>query len=204
MNDTYQGLKIIYMGKYPAVHMPKHPKANSEGLVYIHHLIAEKILGRNLKNEECVHHIDGDKNNYNENNLIIFATIGEHQRYHNAIRFGLDYCLFKKNEVYFCIVGDFYLKNIFNIYNSMIKGNSQIRSKCPICGNLKTKNSKICINCYKIEKSSRIPTKENLEKLLFSLKNFKQIGKIYGVSDNAIRKWCKKYELPYKTKDIKI
>lgn len=27
--------------------------------------------------------------------------------------------------------------------------------------------------------------------------------KKHGVSDNAIRKWCKKYNLPYKKKDIK-
>ena len=28
--------------------------------------------------------------------------------------------------------------------------------------------------------------------------SFVEIGKKYGVSDNAIRKWCKKYNLPYK------
>ena len=42
------------------------------------------------------------------------------------------------------------------------------------------------------------------EELLFLIKNktFTQIGKDYGVSDNAIRKWCKSYGLPYKKKDI--
>ena len=25
----------------------------------------------------------------------------------------------------------------------------------------------------------------------------------YGVSDNAVRRWCKQYKLPYKIKDIK-
>jgi hypothetical protein len=26
---------------------------------------------------------------------------------------------------------------------------------------------------------------------------------MFGVSDNAVRKWCKAYGLPYKKKDIK-
>lgn len=26
---------------------------------------------------------------------------------------------------------------------------------------------------------------------------------MYGVSDNAIRKWCKQYDLPFRKKDIK-
>ena len=30
-----------------------------------------------------------------------------------------------------------------------------------------------------------------------------QIGEKYGVSDNAVRKWYKKYGLPTKEKDIK-
>ena len=32
---------------------------------------------------------------------------------------------------------------------------------------------------------------------------FTQIGKEYGVTDNAVRKWCKSYNLPYRVKDIK-
>jgi hypothetical protein len=27
---------------------------------------------------------------------------------------------------------------------------------------------------------------------------------MYNVSDNAIRKWCKDYNLPYRKKDIKM
>jgi len=32
---------------------------------------------------------------------------------------------------------------------------------------------------------------------------FTKIGKEFGVSDNAIRKWCKDMNLPSRTKDIK-
>jgi len=33
--------------------------------------------------------------------------------------------------------------------------------------------------------------------------SFVHIGKEFGVSDNAIRKWCKKYNLPFKVSVIK-
>jgi hypothetical protein len=38
---------------------------------------------------------------------------------------------------------------------------------------------------------------------LIKTKSFKEIGKIYNVSDNAIRKWCKSEGLPYLKSEIK-
>ena len=46
------------------------------------------------------------------------------------------------------------------------------------------------------------PSKEVLSRLLQE-SNFTAIGRTYGVSDNAIRKWCKTYKLPHRKKDIK-
>ena len=40
-------------------------------------------------------------------------------------------------------------------------------------------------------------------KKLILTHTFLHIGKLFGVSDNAVRKWCKKYNLPYKYNDIK-
>lgn len=41
------------------------------------------------------------------------------------------------------------------------------------------------------------PTKEELQKLLKdNFGNFSLVGRIYGVTDNTIRKWCKKNDLP--------
>ena len=53
----------------------------------------------------------------------------------------------------------------------------------------------------KIEETAK-PAKEELEELINSY-SFTDIGNMYGVSDNAIRKWCKSYGLPYRKKDIK-
>ena len=64
-------------------------------------------------------------------------------------------------------------------------------------------NSTYCSNCYsKIAKKVERPTKEELVKEITSL-GFVGTGKKYGVSDNAIRKWCKSYGLSIYKKDYK-
>ena len=81
---------------------------------------------------------------------------------------------------------------------------------CPVCGNKMAKNSKLCIDCEnKQRKDEAIKAKEQKGITREFLKNeirtkpFTQIAKEQGVSDNAIRKWCKKYNLPYKSSEIK-
>lgn len=46
------------------------------------------------------------------------------------------------------------------------------------------------------------PSREVLKSQIRTMP-FLQIGKLYGVSDNAIRRWCDKYGLPRKVTDIK-
>jgi hypothetical protein len=52
------------------------------------------------------------------------------------------------------------------------------------------------------KKKNAIPPKDVLSSLIKE-KSFVEIGKIYNVTDNAVRKWCKKYDLPFRKKDIK-
>lgn len=56
------------------------------------------------------------------------------------------------------------------------------------------------LNALKQRKVER-PTKEELWEMV-KTKSFLAIANHYGVSDNAIKKWCKQYGLPYKKKDI--
>ena len=44
-------------------------------------------------------------------------------------------------------------------------------------------------------------TKEELKDLIRTIP-FTEIGRKYNVSDNAIRKWCDKFNLPRKKSDI--
>lgn len=74
---------------------------------------------------------------------------------------------------------------------------------CPKCNkNLISVDSHMCRECYLKEHSGGVPPKEELEEMIFTM-SFVKIGEKYGVSDNAVRKWCMKYNIPYRKKDIR-
>lgn len=95
-----------------------------------------------------------------------------------------------------------------SIYN---KPNRFKKKYCIDCGKEIDKRSIRCKKCNDIYigKLARVgklprPTKEELLKLLEKyLGNFTLIGRIYGVTDNTIRKWCLKYNLPTHTSDYR-
>ena len=77
---------------------------------------------------------------------------------------------------------------------------------CSICGkemNQRTKGC-ICRDClikYPYIHRDNFPEKKQLETDIITM-SFQDVGKKYGVSGNAIRKWCKYYDLPYRKSDI--
>lgn len=74
---------------------------------------------------------------------------------------------------------------------------------CLDCGKQISKNAKRCNQCAsKIRTSKSKPPKEELKKLIRE-KSFVELGKIFGVSDNAIKKWCISYNLPHLKSKIK-
>ena len=75
---------------------------------------------------------------------------------------------------------------------------------CPDCGKEIGKNSTYCSVCSatharKVER----PKKEELYSTLKNTPNFTKVGKLYGVTDNTIRKWCRYYDLSDKIIDYK-
>lgn len=78
------GIKI-HLG-YRCIKCEEHPFAVN-GYVREHRLIMEKKIGRFLKPNEVVHHIDGDKLNNNIKNLKLFER-GKHIGLHNSKRIG--------------------------------------------------------------------------------------------------------------------
>lgn len=67
---------------YIFIYQPHHPYANKMKYVREHRLVVEKYIGRFLKSEEMVHHIDEIKNNNSPNNLMAFINRSAHVRFH--------------------------------------------------------------------------------------------------------------------------
>ena len=77
------------------------------------------------------------------------------------------------------------------------------RHYCQRCGKLISSTAKYCLNCSSLMKRKvDRPSREELKNLIRNTP-FTQIGQFYSVSDNAVRKWCKAYNLPHKREDIK-
>ena len=175
----------MIIGEYKAIYAPNHPKSLLNGYVYEHIIVAEEKLGRPLKKEETVHHVDLNKMNNSLNNLIVFTSKAEHTKFHH----------------YNCDE-----KILILLEDGSYKCSTMSKNICPLCGEQKERHANVCRNCYYNEKYNRKvkdrPSREELKELLRK-ESFLRIGYQYGVSDNAIRKWCDAYNLPRKRQDIK-
>lgn len=71
------------------------------------------------------------------------------------------------------------------------------KNKCLVCDNLVKENRfKYCsYECSKAVMRQNVPTKEDIISAFKMYKNFLQVGNYFNVSDNAVRKWCMKYNI---------
>lgn len=171
------------LGQYEYIIDKSHPRANADGAVYVHMVAAEQKLGRYLLPEETVHHRDLNKLNNDPSNLMIFASNGDHSRFHMC-DCNEEMLELNPNGAYICKEQKYY---------------------CIDCGAEITRDGIRCLDCsHKHSRKVERPTSNELLSILLDLNgNFTKAGKAYGITDNTVRKWCKSYGLPYKTKDYK-
>lgn len=73
---------------------------------------------------------------------------------------------------------------------------------CKKCGKEITRRSSYCSDCwYLLSQKTERPSREQLKELIRN-NTFTSIGDMFNISDNSVRKWCKKYNLPSSVKDI--
>lgn len=174
--------EIIFEGKHP-LFSTKH--------------LANRLVKEGYKEYKCercgvsswqgkpltlqLHHKDENKRNHNLENLELLCPNCHSQTEGYAGR-----------KVKMKYVNGVYKK--VNVYK---------KTTCPICGKEMSVSAKnMCMECYRKEQAKNIPPKEELEKLIYDTP-FTTIAKQYGVSDKAVSKWCKKYDLPFRKKDIR-
>ena len=76
-------------------------------------------------------------------------------------------------------------------------------SYCKECGVEVYRGNDRCPSCAaKTKRKVERPSREELKKLIRT-ESFVSIAKQFGVTDNAVRKWCDAYNLPRKVSDIK-
>lgn len=84
----------------------------------------------------------------------------------------------------------------------VIERNSIKKIYCVDCGKKITSGAIRCEECsQKARRKVERPSREELKKLIRN-KSMVEVGRLFGVSDNGIRKWCIAENLPSRKKDI--
>jgi len=189
---------------YVMKYHPNHHRADSTGMVYEHILQSEKMLGRKLFEKEVVHHEDHDRANNNFKNLYVFRTASDHTAFHaGGKRFknkdGSWSCLSRKTILE---------KNGFNPHDTLLEKydwldeieTGYITKTCTNCERefyyFIGDKTYCSTSCFNSKKSVQKPTKEKLYELLL-VYTFTEVARKYGVSCNAVRKRCRKYNIPH-------
>ena len=168
---------------YRQIYLPDYYCANKLGFVAEHKYVAEQKLGRRLKKGEFVHHIDRNSLNNDPDNIIVFKSKADHDRYHAGGT----------------------LEQLPD--GAYISNWEKVKRACEFCGRIftpKTASQKYCCKeCVTLSKRKYDrPTRIQLKRMLLEF-SVAQVATIYGVSSNILVNWCKTYRLPWKLKDLK-
>ena len=80
-NPNWKGGRFITANGYVFIHKPEYLSANINGYVQEHRLVMEQYLGRYLKLEEDIHHINGIRDDNRIENLMLFENKSKHRKY---------------------------------------------------------------------------------------------------------------------------
>lgn len=151
-----------------------------------HHINPEEKSYGISSNGNC-HNLEQD---LNEISKCILVCANCHREIHDG--------LYSKNELI--------KRQIFkqDVVDKLLQDKEKKIYYCSNCNAEITKNqSGLCYDCFlKLRwKERKYPNREEL-KILIRTTPFTQIGRQYGITDNAVKKWCKKYDLPFRKSDI--
>lgn len=83
-NPSWAGGTRRHARGYIWRYVPDHPDADVRGCVLEHRLVMESVIGRRLRPEEVVHHINRVKDDNRPENLQLLPNQAAHSRLHKA------------------------------------------------------------------------------------------------------------------------
>lgn len=144
-----------------------HPCANKAGIVYIHRYMASLRIGRWINSTEDAHHIDENKRNNDWRNLRVMSR-SDHMIHHRTKG------LRPKRAAYY--------------------------NRCNNCGKLfiftRIQQIYCSIECSSGKRKRANLSRSELIKLLKE-NNMTEIGRMFGVTTNAVKKWCVRLNIFY-------
>lgn len=151
-----------------------------------------------------IDYIDGQRriyNNYDRKTLYqIIADIKDTDMSFQdiAAKYNLD-----TSMIYYLNRGDYHTLEEFTYPLREVKSFKKQYHYCIDCGKEIGKGALRCISCAnKAQQTCERPSRQILKDMIRTM-SFEAIGRKYGVSGNAIRKWCIQNDLPSKKSDIK-
>ena len=175
---------------------------------YQSHKLKQRLIKENIKPHKCeccgrsqwegyeipleLHHINGINTDNRLENLQLLCP--------NCHALTDNYRSRNKTE-YKATISQKHQELVIKTINNT-KPKDRIKNHCIVCGK-ETKNKKYCSYecCHQDSRKVNI-TKEQLIQDFKEIKSFLGVAKKYGITDNGIRKWCRKYGLPVKTKNM--
>lgn len=154
--------------------------------IKVHKLVAETFIPKHRNDVELeINHID-------------------HNKYNNCVS-NLEWVTRKENMEK---MSDFYKEK-----NKDKKYKNKKYKKCPVCSDNvieDNKSIKRCKKCFNKERREKLLNKLNEKGInkdsLYTLlldKSFLEVGRMFNVSDNTVRKWCDMFEIPRKSSHYK-
>lgn len=204
--------KIRNLNGYKVIYKEGHPNSmtseNWNGWIYEHIYLMSEHIGRPLNEDEVVHHLDENKSNNKLENLVLLTAEA-----HNKIH-GMLYKSTNKNNSK-CVdiedaldIFDIKINNIenkkklINYYKSLNKSIAISYCKNENCKKPLLKGQAVFCSkeCEKLVKPASLPyNTEELQELADSY-SYTEIGRMYGISDNAAKKHMQRYGVELKKK----
>jgi hypothetical protein len=91
VNRNWKGGRTLSKNGYAMVRIPEHPRANPAGYVMEHVVIVEAVLGHYLPVSAPVHHLNRDRTDNRNTNLVVCQDSAYHALLHRRQR-ALDEC----------------------------------------------------------------------------------------------------------------